>query len=64
MAHDVADHDVTNHEPSRRQFVKKAVYLAPVILSLAMVPSYAKAGSEKDKGKDKNEHKNKDRKAK
>lgn len=63
MAHDVAGHDVTNHERSRRQFVKKAVYLAPVILSLAVVPSYAKAGSDKD-NRDKNKDKNKDRKAK
>jgi hypothetical protein len=33
---------------SRRQFVKKAVYLAPAILTLAVAPSYAKAGSQKD----------------
>ncbi len=32
---------------SRREFVKKAAYVAPAILSLAVAPSYAKAGSEK-----------------
>jgi|GEM_PF-6772937 len=58
MAHDVAGHDTTSHEPSRRQFVKRAAYLAPVIVSLAVAPSYAKAGSEKDK--DKNKDKTKD----
>ena len=32
---------------SRRDFVKKAAYLAPAIVTLAAAPSYAKAGSEK-----------------
>jgi hypothetical protein len=32
---------------TRREFVKKAVYVAPVILTLAVAPSFAKAGSEK-----------------
>ena len=34
---------------SRRDFVKKSVYVTPVILTLKVAPSYAKAGSEKDK---------------
>jgi hypothetical protein len=34
--------------PSRREFVKKAAYVAPAILTLAVAPSYAKAGSEKE----------------
>lgn len=38
---------------SRRQFVKRAAYVAPVILTLAVAPRYAKAGSEKDKLKKK-----------
>jgi hypothetical protein len=33
---------------SRREFVKKAAYIPPVILSLAATPSYAKTGSHKD----------------
>jgi hypothetical protein len=40
------------HSNSRREFVKKAAYVAPAILTLAVAPSYAKAGSikeEKDK---------------
>jgi hypothetical protein len=33
---------------SRREFVKKAAYLPPAILTLAVAPSYAKAGSIKE----------------
>ena len=32
---------------TRRDFVKKAAYVAPAILTLAAVPSYAKFGSDK-----------------
>lgn len=32
---------------SRREFVKKAAYVPPAILTLAVAPSYAKTGSEK-----------------
>ena len=35
---------------SRRAFVKKATYVAPVIMTLAATPEYAKAGSVKPKG--------------
>ena len=31
----------------RREFAKKAVYVAPAILTLAVAPAYAKSGSEK-----------------
>jgi hypothetical protein len=31
----------------RREFVKRAVYVAPAILTLAATPAYAKAGSDK-----------------
>ncbi|MFO1206185.1 MAG: hypothetical protein U1E63_10725 [Burkholderiales bacterium] len=37
------------HSSSRREFVKKAAYVAPVILTLQAAPSYAKAGSENGK---------------
>ena len=30
-----------------REFVKRAVYVAPAILTLAATPAYAKAGSDK-----------------
>ena len=30
---------------SRRDFVKKAMYVAPVVLTLAAAPEFAKAGS-------------------
>lgn len=36
-----------SHKASRRAFVKKAAYVAPVILTLAAAPSFAKAGSSK-----------------
>jgi hypothetical protein len=35
----------SNHNPSRRKFVQKAAYVTPAVLSLAVVSSYAKAGS-------------------
>ena len=52
---------------SRRDFVKKAVYVPPAILTLQAAPAYAKYGSEKPKDsdwyedKDKNDKKNKDK---
>jgi hypothetical protein len=33
---------------SRRDFLKGAAYVTPAILTLAVAPSYAKAGSEKE----------------
>lgn len=32
---------------TRREFVKRAAYIAPAILTLAAAPAYAKSGSEK-----------------
>ena len=44
-----------NVQVSRRDFVKKAAYVPPAILTLAVAPRYAKAGSDKKvKEKDKN----------
>jgi hypothetical protein len=37
-------------QASRRDFMKRAAYVAPAILTLAVAPSYAKAGSEKADG--------------
>ena len=37
-----------NVQGSRREFIRKAAYVAPAILTLAVAPRYAKAGSEKD----------------
>ena len=34
-------------DESRREFVKKAAYVAPAILTLPVAPEYAKAGSVK-----------------
>ena len=34
-------------DSSRRDFVKKAMYVAPVVLTLAAAPEFAKAGSTK-----------------
>ena len=33
---------------SRRDFVKKAMYVAPVVLTLTAAPAFAKNGSTKD----------------
>lgn len=38
------------HDPSRRSFVKRTAYAAPVILSLKAMPSFAMRGSYKTKG--------------
>ena len=37
------------HNPSRRDFVKKAAYVAPAVLSLQAFSAVAKAGSNKDR---------------
>jgi hypothetical protein len=36
------------HSSSRREFVKKAAYVAPAILTLQAAPAYVKAGSIKE----------------
>jgi hypothetical protein len=36
-----------NVRTSRREFVKRAAYVPPAILTLAVAPSYAKNGSQK-----------------
>ena len=41
------------HSNSRREFVKKAAYIAPAILTLQAAPAYVKAGSIKDPRRDK-----------
>ena len=38
---------------SRRDFVKRAAYLAPAILTLIAAPEFAKAGSQKTKAEPK-----------
>ena len=38
---------LTVEEESRRNFVKKAAYVAPAILSLQAAPAFAKEGSRK-----------------
>jgi hypothetical protein len=43
-------------QASRRDFVKKAAYVAPLIATLAVAPSYAKAGSVKREPRPKDIH--------
>jgi hypothetical protein len=43
-------------QASRRDFVKKAAYVAPLIVTLAVAPSYAKAGSVKQEPRSKDVH--------
>jgi hypothetical protein len=33
------------HDESRRQFVRRAAYVAPAIVTLSAIPSFASAGS-------------------
>lgn len=33
---------------TRREFVKRAAYITPAILTLAVAPAYAKSGSDKE----------------
>ena len=40
---------MATQDTSRREFITKAAYVAPAIVTLAVAPSYAKAGSDKDK---------------
>jgi len=35
------------HDAARRQFVKRAAYLPPAIVTLSVAPAYAKPGSVK-----------------
>jgi len=37
----------SKHKVSRREFVKKAAYIAPAIITLTAAPSFARAGSGK-----------------
>lgn len=41
----------SKHQASRREFVKKAAYIAPAIITLQAAPSFARAGSLKEKPK-------------
>lgn len=42
------DEGTSSAKASRRDFIKKAAYVAPAILTLAAAPAYAKAGSVKN----------------
>lgn len=37
-----------DHKKSRREFVKKAAYIAPAIATVKVAPAFAKVGSVKD----------------
>jgi hypothetical protein len=38
---------MTSPDNPRREFIKRSVYVAPVVVTLTAAPSFAKAGSEK-----------------
>ena len=38
----------SGHRATRREFVKKAAYIAPAIITLQAAPMYARAGSVKE----------------
>lgn len=39
--------EIGRTESGRRTFIKRAAYIAPAVLTLSAVPSFAKSGSEK-----------------
>jgi hypothetical protein len=39
--------DMSKPDKSRREFVKKAAYVPPAVLTLAATPAFAKNGSDK-----------------
>jgi hypothetical protein len=41
----------TSTDPTKREFLKKATYVLPAVLTLAAAPSFASAGSSSGKGK-------------
>ena len=43
-------------DTTRRDVLRKAVFVAPVILTLPVIPSFAKAGSNEDDPEDHGEH--------
>jgi hypothetical protein len=47
-------------QASRRDFIKRAAYVAPAILTLAVAPSYAKAGSTKEERRQEREERLRD----
>jgi hypothetical protein len=58
------DKDVQAADAGRRDVLRKALFVAPVVLTLAVVPSFGSAGSgndKEDKDKDKDKDKNKDK---
>ena len=43
--------DVTTANPSKREFLKKAAYVVPAVLTLKAAPAFASAGSGYKNGK-------------
>lgn len=53
---------MTEHDSSKRRFIKAATYIAPVILTLKVAPTYASGGSGRngypDEPRDEQDHGN------
>lgn len=58
------DKATSSANAGRRDFIKRAAYVAPAILTLAVAPAYAKAGSQKPQSKPKNKPEKKPKKKK
>ena len=56
--------DLKGQETTRREVLRKSVFVAPAILTLAAVPSFASAGSGNYDDKDKKPKDEKDKKPK
>ena len=46
----MSEHD-TSHDTTKREFLQKATYVVPAVLTLAAAPSFASAGSNSKKAK-------------
>jgi len=49
MGDETMSDDLKGQATTRREILQKSVFIAPVILTLAAVPSFASAGSGKEK---------------
>lgn len=44
-SHNVSNQQSKTHNPSRRDFVRKAAYIAPAVVTLSVLPAHQAAGS-------------------
>ncbi len=50
--HNVSSQKTESHNPSRRDFVLKAAYIAPAVVTLSVLPAHQAVGSVRNGGSD------------